>query len=126
MELGNRARRVGLKSGELALEDGAAAVILVAQVDVDGVDADRPGRDDRAFEKPVRIALEVVAILERARLAFVDVDRHQARRRFGGHELPLAAGGEAGAAKAAQPGVFHQRDDVGLLTLAAEHDAASA
>ena len=64
----------------------------------------------RAFEEPVRIALEVVAILERARLALVDVDRHQARRRLGRHELPLAAGRETGAAEAAQPRVLHHRD----------------
>ena len=78
-----RARRIRLQRRELLLEDRAAAVILVAQVDIDGIDADRPGGDDGAFEEPMRIALEVVAILERARLALVDVDRHQARRRFG-------------------------------------------
>ena len=95
MELGNPARRIRLERRELALEDGAAAVILVAQVDIDGVDANRPGGDDRAFEKAMRVALEVVAILERARLALVDVDRHQARSRFRRYDLPLAAGRES-------------------------------
>jgi hypothetical protein len=75
MELGERARRVGVERRQLALENRAAAVILVAEIDIDGVDADRPGRDDGALEKTVWIALEVIAILERARLALVYVDR---------------------------------------------------
>ncbi len=107
-----RARRVGLQRRDLLLEDRAAAVVLVAQIDVDRLDADRPGGDQRAFEKAVRIAFEVVAVLERARLALVDVDRHQARRGLGRHELPLAAGGKAGAAETAQARVLHHRDDV--------------
>ena len=41
----DRARRIRLQRGDLPLENRAAAVILVAQVDVDLVDADRPGRD---------------------------------------------------------------------------------
>ena len=61
----------------------------------------------------MRVALEVVAILERAGLAFVDVDRHQARRRFRRDDLPLAAGREARAAETAQAGVLHQRDHIG-------------
>jgi hypothetical protein len=64
-----RARRIGAKRGELALEDRAAAGVLVAQVDVDRVDADRPRGDQHALEEAVRIALEVVAVLERAGLA---------------------------------------------------------
>ena len=51
----------------------------------------------------MRIALEVVAVLERAGLAFVDVDRHQPRRGLGAHDPPLAARRKAGAAQAAQP-----------------------
>ena len=50
----------------------------------------------------MRIALEVEAVLEGAGLAFVDVDRHQARRRLAAHDAPLAAGRKAGAAEAAQ------------------------
>ena len=65
-----------------------------------------------AFEKAVRIALEIVAVLECPRLALVDVDRQQARSRLGRHQFPFAAGGEAGAAEAAQARVFHHRDDV--------------
>ena len=86
-----RARRIGLQRRDLALQDLAAAGVLVAQVDVDFGDADRPRGDERAFEEAVRIALEVVAVLERAELAFVDVDRHQPRRRLAPHDAPLAA-----------------------------------
>ena len=121
-----RARRIRLQRGDLALQDRAAAVILVAQIDVDRVDADRPGGNERTFEKPVRVALEVVAVLERARLALVDVDGHQPRRRLGRHQLPLAAGREAGASEAAQARVLHHRDDVRGLLSPAMHDAASA
>jgi hypothetical protein len=80
---------------QLLLQQRAAAVVFVAQVDVDGVDADRPGGDQHAFEEAVRIALEVDAVLEGAGLALVDVHRHQARRRLGAHDAPLAAGRES-------------------------------
>ncbi len=56
----------------------------------------------------MRIALEVVAVLEGARLALVDVHRHQARRGLGAHDLPLAPGREARAAEAAQARVLHR------------------
>jgi len=45
----------------------------------------------------MRIALEVIAILERARLAFVDVDGHQPRRWFGANDFPFPSGRKAGA-----------------------------
>ena len=86
-------------------------MVLVAQVDVDLGDAHRPGGDQHAFEEAVRIALEVVAVLEGAGLALVDVHRHQPRRRLGAHDAPLAPGRKAGAAEAAQAGVLHRLDD---------------
>src|SRR5688500_1116234 len=106
--------RVGVQRRDLALEDLAAAVILVAKINVDGIDADRPGCDQSAFEKTVRIALEVITILERPRLALIDVDRQQPRSRFCRYQFPFAAGRETGAAEAAQARVFHNRDDLGL------------
>src|SRR5437867_12315891 len=116
----NRTWRIALKIGQRPLEDFTAAVILVAQVDVHAFDADGPCRDDRAFEKPVWIALEIVPILERTRLAFVDVDRHQTRSRFGRHDLPFPPGGEACAAEATQARFLHERDDVGRPPRAAD------
>src|SRR5215471_13309730 len=97
-----RTRRVCLESLEFALEDGAAAVILVAKIDIDFSDAHSPRGHKRAFDEAMRVSLEVVPILERAGLALVDVDRHQARRRLGSHDLPLAAGWKARAAQAAK------------------------
>ena len=74
MQPRQRARRVGLELGDRLLEDRAAGGVLVAQIDVDVVDAHRPRGDQRPFEEAVRVALEVVTVLERAGLAFVDVD----------------------------------------------------
>jgi len=96
---------------QLGLEQGAAAVVFVAQVDEDGLHVRHPAGDQRAFDEAVRIALEVIAVLEGARFALVDVDRHQARGRFGAHDAPFAPGRKAGAAQAAQAGMLHRRDD---------------
>jgi hypothetical protein len=43
------------------LQHGAAAVVFVAQVDVDGVDAHHPGGDQHAFQEAVRVALQVAS-----------------------------------------------------------------
>jgi hypothetical protein len=95
--------RIGLERRELALEDRAAAVVFIAQIDVDLVDTDRPGGDQRAFDEAVRVALEVVAVLERARLAFVDVDRAEARRGFGRDRFPFPAGGKPAPPRPRRP-----------------------
>src|SRR3546814_7630056 len=92
----------GLQLGDLLQQDLARRRILVAQVDVAALAADRPGGDQRALEEAVRIALQVEAVLEGAGLALVGVDRHQARPLEAAHDLPLLAGREAGAAEAAQ------------------------
>ena len=52
----------------------------------------------------MRVALEVVAVLEGAGLAFVDIDGHQPRRRLRAHDAPLAPRRKPGAAQAAQAG----------------------
>ena len=85
-------------------------MVLIAKVDVDLLDADRPGGDERALDEAVRIALEVPAVLEGAGLAFVDVDRKQPRRRFRGDRFPFASRGEARAAESAKAGILHHRD----------------
>src|SRR6185369_6129930 len=70
-----------------------------------------PRGDQHALDEPVRITLEVVAVLERAGLALVDVDGHQPRRGLGADDLPLASGREAGAAEAPQRRGLELRDD---------------
>ena len=97
------AGRIGFQERELLFQDLAAARVLVAQINPDLADAGAPGRDQHAFEKAMRVALEVPAILESARLAFVDVDGHHPRLGLGGDQAPLAAGRKAGTAEAAQP-----------------------
>ena len=115
-----RNRRVGLQRRDLRGEGLAAAVVLVAQVDVDAIDADRPGRDQHALEKAMRIGFEQNAILERSRLAFVDVDGHQPRRGLGADDAPLAPGREARAAEAAQARLLERRDHRLDVALAGE------
>jgi len=78
-------------------------VVFVAQVDVDLRDIDRPGRDKRAFDEAVRVALEIKAVLEGARLAFVDVDRAQTRRRLRGNGLPFAPRGKPAPPRPRRP-----------------------
>src|SRR4051812_15757366 len=102
-----RARRICVQLLKFILQDLPATGVFVAQIDIDLADAYRPGRDEHAFQEAVRIALEVPAVLEGARLALVDIDRHQARRGLAGHASPLAADRETGAAQAAQSRVLH-------------------
>src|SRR5262249_46480283 len=73
-----------------------------------------------AFEEAMRIALEVPAILEGARLALVDVHRHQARLGLRGDALPLAPDREAGAAQAAPPRVLPHLGELPPRVLARE------
>src|SRR5687768_4842526 len=81
--------------------------VFIAQVDPDLADARRPGGNQHALEEAVRVALEVPAVLEGARLALVDVHRHQPRLGLGGDQAPLAPRRKAGAAQPAQPRVLH-------------------
>ena len=108
MEAGQRTWRVGLERGNLRGQDRAACRILVANIDVDVLDADSPRGDEHSLDEPVRVAFQVVPILERAGLALVDIDGHQPRRRLGAHDAPLAADGKSGAAQSAQPRILHR------------------
>src|SRR5687767_447796 len=74
-------RRIGVERSALALEDRPPAAVLVARVDINSLAGPRPRRDQRAFEKTARMTFELVTVLELPGLAFVDVDREQARRR---------------------------------------------
>ena len=98
---------MGLQGGEFALQQVTAVVVLVAQVDVNGLAAHNLGGDQQAFQKAVRVPLQMKAVLEGAGLAFVDVDGHEARRWLSAHDAPLAPGRETRATQTAQAGVFH-------------------
>src|SRR5439155_1870470 len=103
-----RAGGIGAKCGDLARHNLATTGVFVAKIDVDSIDADSPRRNQHAFEKSVRIALEVIAVLERSGFAFVDVDREKPRRRRGAHDLPFAPRWKTGAAQAAQRRVLER------------------
>ena len=110
IDAGSRQR--GRQRRQLALEQRAHAVVLIAQVDGDRGDVDHRRGDQHALDEAVRIALEKVTVLEGARLALVDVDRHQARRRLGPHDAPFAPGRKPGTAQAAQPGLRQRLDQL--------------
>src|SRR5918995_142005 len=114
------ARAFLLQSFKLSREDGTTTRVLVPEIDPDLADAGGPRGDQHALEEAVRVALEDPAVLERAGLAFVDVDRHDARFRLRRHQAPLATRGEARPAQAAQPGVFHDLGDLLARSLAGE------
>src|SRR6266850_2074948 len=102
-----RARRIGLQLLQLGLQYLAAAGVFVPQVDPDLADAGAPRGDQHALEEPMRLSLQVPAVLKGAGLAFVDVDGHDARLGLGGDQAPLAPGRESCAAEAAQRRVLH-------------------
>ena len=120
MDLGELVETGALELGDLVEQHQAKLGIFVADVDVDLGRFDHPGGDQHAFEEAVRIEAEIVAVLERAGLALVGVDRHQARAWLGAHQRPLAAGRKAGAAEAAQPGVADDLDQLVARALAGE------
>src|ERR1700730_17143490 len=96
---------------DLLLEHEAQFAIFVAHVEIDVARLDHPGGDQHAFDEAVGIALEVMAVLECAGLAFVGIDRHESRRGFGTHDRPFAPGGKARATEPAQPRVAYDLDD---------------
>ena len=105
------------------LQQCAAAVVFVAQVDVDGLGAHHLGRDEHAFQKTVWVALQIGAVLEGSRLAFVNVHGHHGRAAkrprvaWGGlglgksgllpNNAPLAPCRKPRTAQAAQARVLH-------------------
>ena len=87
--------------------------VFGANVDVGVFGADGVGGDHHAFQQLVRIALDQRAIHEGTRVTFVGVaDQVLLVTGLGESHLPLAAGGKAAAAAAAQPalldGVAHR------------------
>src|SRR5262249_42797384 len=105
---------------ELGLQNRSAAGVLVAQVDVSCLDTDLPRSDQHAFEKAMWIALEVIAVLEGARFALVDVDGEQTRCSFGANDLPLATSWKSCAAEAAQLRALQRSDDPFSAVLAGD------
>ena len=88
------------------------AGIFIAQINKTFLRRDGTRGDQHAFEKAVRIALHVIAVLESAGLALIGIDREQAGLRLGQHEAPFSPGRKARAAEAAQLARFKGRDDI--------------
>ncbi len=75
---------------------------LAAHVDVGGIALDSEGREGRALDQLVRVLIDDLVVVEGARLGLVAVAEQVAREETLGQKAPLQAGGEAGAAAAAQ------------------------
>ena len=97
-----RARRIGLQSRDFMLQNGAAAVVFVAQINVASVYADHLRGDQHAFQKAVRVSLQIRAVFERSGLAFINVDCHKLWCRLVTHDAPFAPCRKACATQAAQ------------------------
>ena len=96
-----------------AFEDFRAFVKFSAYVDVCCPRVERVARDQHSFEQLVRIFMNDVAVLERARFGFIRV-ANQINRPFFVRldKTPFQAAGKSGPAATAQPGVFHFVDNV--------------
>ena len=96
------------------LQDDSLVVVLAADVDVGGMSAHREARDQAALDQRLRIVADDVAVLAGAGLGLVavydEIGGAPVRRGLG-HEAPLHAGREAGAATAAQARLLHLLDD---------------
>src|ERR1700754_4101378 len=68
--------------------------------------------DQHPFNETMRISFEVPAVLERARLALVAIDRHQPRAGLAERRAPFAPGGETGAAETAQRRVVERLQQI--------------
>jgi hypothetical protein len=99
---------LGLRFGDRALEDLGAVDELAADVDEGLLGLDGPRGDRDAFQHLVRVLVDDLAVLVGAGFGFVGVDDQVGGlARLTVEELPLHAGGEAGAAAAAQAGRLH-------------------
>ncbi len=105
------------------------AGILVAQVDIERAGLHRPGADQGPLQEAVRLALQVMAVLEGAGFALVGVDHRIARAGLGAHRLPLAIGGKPRPAEAPQPRTLElidQRLDTHLTVATCPQQAVAA
>ena len=94
--------------------------VFVTEVDVDRLRLDRPRGDEDAFEEAVRVAVQVIAVLERAGFALVRVHRHQPGAFVAAHDAPLPTGGESCPSEAPQARGVELRGDVLERVLARE------
>ncbi len=87
--------------------------ILVADVDVAVGGAGGVAADDDPLDDEMGVALHEVAVNEGAGVSLVGIADHVLGGVLGGaQELPLAAGGEGGAAAPPQSGLRHLADDL--------------
>ena len=114
-----RARRVVLQRLNLAREHGAQLMVFVTQIDVASLGAHHLRGNQHAFQKTVRVTLQVVAVFEGAGLALVQVHRQHFGCRVGQQGAPLACGGKARATQAAQVRALQRRQHriSGLFTV---------
>ena len=70
------------------------------------------GADQHAFEEAMRIVFEIPAILERAGLAFVAIDRHQPRAGLAEHRAPFSPRGKARAAETTQGRIIQRLQEI--------------
>ena len=101
-----------------AVQDLRAFGKFAADVDVGDVHVERETGDHHPLDQLMRILVNDVAVLERARLGFVGV-ADQVDRLFlvGLDEAPLHAAGETRAAAAAQAGILDLVHDLGAAHL---------
>ena len=98
--------------GDGVFQDPRAVGHLAADIDVRLLHVVRPGGDHDPLDQLVRVLVNDVAVLERARLGFVRVDdKVDWLAALAVDEPPLHAARETRAAATPQPGAFHLVDD---------------
>ena len=110
--LAEQARRVRLRESRLEARNGLAQE-FAADVVVAHRGGHRVAADGHALDHRVRVVAQDIAIMAGARLGLVRIAHGVFLHRRGArHEAPLHAGGERGAAAAAQTRRLHLVDDL--------------
>src|SRR5262249_21431392 len=86
--------------------------IFVSYVDVDVGCLDNVSTDQCSFEKPMRIGVEEVLILECTGLTFIAIHGHQPRTRFAAYGSPLTSGRKTRSAQTTKGAVVQNFQDV--------------
>ena len=86
MDFGVVGKTGGLDLGDLFEQKQDHFGIFIADIEISVGGLDDPCRDQHAFDEAVRVLFKIIAVLERAGLAFVAIDGEQARRRLGAHQ----------------------------------------